>query len=292
MNRLVLLLVSGCLWAAMMFALFDREIRPYFEYQQPPTYRMMLRDKRHPEMQRRFIYLAAQKIGDVESLLVPLPAGGCVMKTRFLMHMQPFLAMKLPDDRTYVSSEVRVDDTFQLSKFDMRVSILGMPISLAGERRGDKLHVKSDLLLPGMGGESIVDFPRDAILSDNFLPYQGGARLTEGKKWRIRMIEFDNLLSFGKPKDLGFRDVYAVVVGREPVEHRGRDVSAFKVDVRKNANDERETYSLWVDDQGTVLKQLTMINKLACTIVLDESRVLEVGEASVYEWTVLPPRGR
>ena len=39
MNRHVWLLLSGSLWAVMMFFLFQQEIRPYFEYQAPPSYR-------------------------------------------------------------------------------------------------------------------------------------------------------------------------------------------------------------------------------------------------------------
>src|SRR5207247_2442226 len=108
----------------------------------------------------------------------------------------------------------------------------------------------------------LLDFPRDATLSDNFLPYQGGSRLSEGKKWKMKILDVGSLVSAAQNEKVGFTEYYAAVTSRETVTLRGRDVSAFKIEVRTQPNDERWAYLLWVDEEGTVLKQHMKINKL------------------------------
>ena len=95
-------------------------------------------------------------------------------------------------------------------------------------------------------------------------------------------------------EEKAFRDVYATVEGREVVPFREdkEPIEAFKVDVRKEANDELPAYSLWVNDEGVVVQQEMMINKLPCRIVLEEQRVLTAEEAKSYIWKVRRPTGR
>src|SRR5688500_6019988 len=111
MNRHVWLLVSGSAWAVMMFFLFQREVRPYFEYRQPPTYQSIFRDKKKAEVQKRAVYFAESRIGTAESLSEPLENGGHRMRSRLLMAMRPFGAPTLGDDRAYMTSEFRLDSS-------------------------------------------------------------------------------------------------------------------------------------------------------------------------------------
>jgi hypothetical protein len=291
MMRHAWLLVTGCVWAAMMFFLFEREVRPYFEYQLPPSYRLALRDKTAAEVQRRSITFSDGRIGDAETLLEPQKDGGTLMKTRVIMKMGPLSPLKLPDDRVYMNSEVRVDAAYQLAEFRMECRYQGIPMSVRGQRQGEKLFVKFSVpFLPN--DDRLVDLPRDAILSDNFLPYQGGGRLEEGKKWKMRFLDVGSLITVNSKQQLAFTEMYATVVGKELLKVNGRDVPAFKVDVKEQPNDEPEkwAYQIWVDDRGTVVRQLMKVNKLPCAITLDEQRTLTPDEARAHVWKVEPPR--
>jgi len=291
MNRHAWLLLSGCVWAVMMFLLFEREIRPYFEYQQPPTYRLLLSQKRQPEVQRRSVVFGAEKIGEAESLTEPLASGGYRLRSRILMKMQALATgVPLPDDRAYLASDVRVDAGFQLSEFRMTGQLQGIALGVSGDRQGDRLRVAYNLL--GLfKGDKLVDFPRDATLSDNFLPFQGGVRLSEGKKWRMKFLDVTSLATLNKGDNLGILELYAAVVGREVVQSRGRETPTFKVEVRKEPTQEYTDYIFWVDEEGTVVRQqMRMSNKLVCEIVLEHQQRLTADEAAAHSWAVQPPK--
>jgi hypothetical protein len=291
MSRHLWLLASGCAWAVMMFLLFQREIRPFFEYQAPPSYRQAHSRKTEPELEKRAIFFGTQRIGEAEALTEPLAAGGARMRTRVLMRMQNFFSnQKLPEERAYFASDLRLDAGFQLAEFRMDGFVRGIGVRIKGDRQGEKLcatYNLGDLLKDTV----LVDFPSDATLSDDFLPYQGGVRLTEGKKWKIRMIDIGSLIAPGKKGKVGLTELYAAVTGRERVQLlRGREVMAFKVEVRRDPNDERWPYLFWVDEEGKVLKQHSKINGLICEIVLEEERKMTAEEARTHEWSVTPPR--
>lgn len=274
-----------------MFLLFEREIRPYFEYQQPPTYRAMLAHKRQAEVQRRVVIFGGDRIGEAESLTEPLPAGGYRLRSRIRLRTKPFHpTLTLPDDRAYLASDVRVDSTFQLAEFRMTGSLQGMGVSVAGDRQGDRLHVSYKALGGLVSGDRLMDFPRDATLADNFLPFQGGVRLTEGKKWKMKLLEPFSFAAPNKKDQVGVTEMYAVVESREVITSREREVPAFKIEVRREPTQEYTDYIFWVDEEGTLLKQqMRMPNKLVCEIVLEHLQRLSEEDAASYAWTVQPP---
>ncbi len=286
------LLLTGLLWAVMMSLLFEREIRPYFEYQRPPSYEAVLAGRTQAEIQRRVIYFSdgRTRIGESETLIEPRAGGGASLRTRFVMKMAAFTTLKLPQDHVYLTSESTVDEQYRLAGFKLDCSIQGFPITLKGERQGGKLLVYYNLVLAK--GEKLVELPPDAMLSDNFLPYLGGSGLAEGKKWRIRMVDLGGLLTMGKNQELSFSEVFAVVEGREVVRAGGREQPCWKVTVREQANDEPEkwAYRLWVDEKGTVVQYMMKMNRLPCTIVLEEQRTLSPEAAKAHRWRVEPPR--
>jgi hypothetical protein len=290
MNRHVWLLLSGCFWAVMMFLLFEREIRPYFEYQQSPTYKTLLREMKDAVLERRSISFGQERIGEAETLFEPQVSGGHRMTTRLSMRMAPMMPMK-DDDRTFMGSTLTVDDRYQLASFEINAWLRGIRVTASGERQDEKLRVSYNFLL--MRGEQVMDFPRDATLADSFLPYQGGGALGVGKKWKMRILDLDNLISV-KGQQLSFTEMYAAVVAREPVPEREGAPEAFKVEVRENPNDEIEKYSFWVDDQGVVIKQVTMSKtakgKLPWTLILEERRSMPLPEARNYDWRIRLPR--
>jgi hypothetical protein len=289
MGRHTWLLVSGCTWSVMMFLLFEHEIKPYFEYQKAPTYQTMFRDKSRAEFQRRAVWFADKRIGDAESLSEPVEGGGYRMRSRMLMHMRSFGGPQLPDDRAYMTSEFRLDSNLMLADFRLNGNLQGIPVSAKGERQGDKMLLSYNLVILKKDG-LLVDFPRDATLSDNFLPYQGGGRLEEGKKWKIKMFDLGNLISMNKEHQVEMTELYASVVDREKPPSRGGDKLAWKVWIRKQPNDEFPMYELWVDEEGNLLEQHMKINKLPCRIVLDTRRDLLPEELKAFEWGIVPPK--
>ncbi len=273
----------------MMFLLFEREIRPYFEYRRPPSYRSMLRRKTEPEVERRAIRFGAEKVGESERLTEPLPGGGYRVRSRVSMDMRFALPAAVPGEaRTCLGSDLLVDGEFRLVRFEVEGGLKGVGLYVSGERQGERLKVCYRIL--GLEGEQSVDLPADATLADYFMPFEGGMGLAEGKKWKSRMLDLDGLLVPKGKEGMAFTEVYAVVVGREIVRSRGRDVYAFKVEVRKEPTQPLPVYTLWVDDEGVVVRQLMKINKLECEIALEERRMLSPREAGEYRWKVPPPR--
>jgi hypothetical protein len=290
MGRHLWLLVSGCAWAVMMYFLFDHEIKPFFEYQQAPTYQMIFRDRKQAEHQRRAVFFVDKRIGDAESLSEPVDGGGYRMRSRMLMHMKPFGGIQLPDDRAYMTSEFRLDSAYLLADFRLNGNLQGIPVSARGERQGDKLLLSYNLVILKKDG-LLIPFPRDATLSDNFLPYQGGGRLTEGKKWKMKLFDLGNLVSMNKDHQVDMTELYAAVVGQEKPPSRGEDKMAWHIVVRRAPREEEPwMYLLWVDDDGTVLEQHMKINSLICRIVMESRRSLTADELKSFEWGVQAPK--
>lgn len=290
MGRHLWLLASGCVWAFMMYLLFDREVRPYFEYQEAPTYKTIFRDVRQAEHQRRAVFFVDRRIGDAESLSEPLDGGGYRMRSRMLMHMKSFGGIQLPDDRAYMTSEFRLDSSCQLSDFHLSGNLQGIPVTARGERQGDKLLLSYNLVLLKNDGR-LVPFPSDATLSDNFLPYQGGGRLTEGKKWKLKLFDLGNLASLGKDQKVELTELYAAVVGQSKPPNRTEETLAWEVVVRRAPREEEPwMYLLWVDDAGVVLEQQMKINALVCRIVLESRHTLTPEQLKSFEWEVRSPK--
>jgi hypothetical protein len=288
MNRHVWLLLSGSLWAVMMFFLFQQEIRPYFEYQAPPSYRQSVGRVSRPEVQKRAVFLGRERIGDAESLVDPTAPGGPLLRSRFLMHLKPFGFPVPGDDRVYVGSDLHLDAAFELVDVRMQGQWQSIPFQMRGDRQEDRLRVVFELK-PLFRMERMVTFPREATLSDSFLPYLGGVKMAEGRKWKMKLFDVEGLASASGKSDAALVERYAAVTGRDLLELRGREVAAYRIEVRKEPNDERWAYLVWVDEEGTVLKQQSKLRGLICEIVLEEKRALSSDEARAYVWTVTPP---
>jgi hypothetical protein len=158
----------------------------------------------------------------------------------------------------------------------MRTTLMGTPLSVGGTRRGDKLAMEyAGLRLPGAPAE--VDFPPDRMMADGFMPYQGGLRLTVGKKWLVQTMDFSL-------QGLSPSVRFARVERREPKRWRGAYVPCHVVEIRKRESDELPWHTLWVDDEGTVLVEQMSFDRLVYTIVLEEKRALTPEEAAAWPW--------
>ena len=138
-NRHVCLLVTGCTWAVMVFFLFEQEILPYFEYQNPPTYRTMLRDREVAVIRRYTISLGTRGIGKAETVIRPLPTGGHFMESRMEIRMGMIIGSP---GRIVMKNEVRVDSDYRLSEFHLNSNTPAGRFKVTGSRQRDKLHVQ------------------------------------------------------------------------------------------------------------------------------------------------------
>lgn len=290
MVRNLLLLGSGVFWAVMMWLLVEREILPYFEYHQPPTYRGLLRDTRAAESRRYAIQFGTELIGEAESLTSP-QEDGTLMRTRMWMRSSAFSPFPLPDDLVTLRNDVRVDEDYRLRELELRARMSGIKVRVDGRREGEEqFRVKYNLLL--LKDEHVLDLPEEGMLSNDFLPFQGGTSLRVGKKWKVRMLDVGDLYSLRRSKKLTPRELYAMVDAREVVECLGgRRRMAFRVLLRRDPTEEVPSYTAWVDEEGVVVRQERILNKRKVVIVLEERRKLSEEAASDFEWTVeLPER--
>ncbi|MBI2933058.1 MAG: hypothetical protein HYY16_15550 [Planctomycetes bacterium] len=272
MNRAAFLLVTGVFWAVMMAALVKREVLPFFEYETAPSYRTMLRGLEQPQMERRAVYLGGERRGQAETVTEPRSNGHFRARSRMDLKVDagPLGAMPLR-----LRTEVNIDPAYQLSDFSLVTEVLGAPIRVSGVRRGEKLLINYGTpLAKGMPSE--IDFPRDMTLSDSFLPYAGGVKLSVGKKWRIQML--DMALS-------GVQTVtaFARVERQETIKWRGADVPTVVVEIRRRENSELPWQTLWVDEKGVVIMEQMTFDRLLYSIVLEEKRTLTPEEARAWE---------
>lgn len=274
MTRAIVLLATGTFWVVMMTALVKREILPHFEYQAAPTYRTMFRNRRTPELERRTIYLGSEKRGSVEALFEPLENGHYRTRTKFEMTVA---VPRVGDFAMSLFTEVGVDPTFQLSDFVIASKSLGMPIRVAGMRRGDKLRMNYGTMKLKSAPEE-VDFPKDMTLSDGFVPYAGGVKLSVGKKWKLQTMDVSLT---GLTPAVAF----ARVERREAKRWQGREVPTYVVEIRKRESDELPAHTLWVNEEGVVVLEELSYDKLLYRIVLDEKRTLTADEAKAIPWS-------
>jgi hypothetical protein len=141
-----------------------------------------------------------------------------------------------------------------------------------------------------MKGDLLVPFPKDATLADSFVPYQGGGRLEDGKKWKMRIFDPGSVISAAKDKKVEVSELYATVVGREKPPTRQGEQAAWVIEVRREPAEPVWDYLIWVDDDGLVLEQHMKINKLLCRVVLEERLRLNPDEAKSHAWKVEAPR--
>ena len=285
LNRHLWLLATGSIWAVMVYFLFEQEILPYFEYQKPPSYRSLLRNQDKAVVRKYVVSLGTQRIGEAETMIRPLAGGGHYMENRMSMRTAAFTPIKLLDDRFVMKNEVRVDADYRLTEFLLQGRISGIPIKAQGTRLDDKLNVSYRFLK--FRDTQVFNFPDDATLTNEFFPFQGGAMLAVGKKWKMKMIDAASMVSLSKKNRLALKEVFASVVGREMVEvGDGQMVDAYVVEVRRRATEELPSYRVWVNDAGTVIRQRSKFRKLEYDILLQEETVMTAEEAITYKWGI------
>lgn len=267
MTRLLVLGGSGLLWAAMMVALFRREVFPYFEYQAPPSYRDVLKDLRAGELTRGEILAAGVRVGEIETLAERLFDGNYRMRTRATMKARILGTGDQATDEVplKLKSESIIDLLYRLNRSWFEID-MGFGIArIEAARQDNFLNVK---LLFGHGSRTSggvsqkLEFPKEGMIGDMFQPFPGGGSLFVGKKWKIPTIT----LSATGPS-VGW--LYASVTEREIILWNNREVDTFRVEIRTEPTEEkRPTHISWCRSDGVALKQQMTFQTLVYEIVL------------------------
>ena len=296
MNRLTVLLVSGALWALMTFRLVEREIVPYLEYMEQPTYGTLLRGKLEPEVKIYDIYhMISNRIGTSEVMVRPGEKAGWVIESRMKMYTELMLKdWKIPVNHQAVSETV-IDEAYKVSRMSMDGSTMGMKFSMNGIRRGTALDLAYDMGLLGKGS-MMVDMDDESMIGDSFSPFLGGGRLWKGKHWKLQVLDTFSLVGMGGSKGgVNKKVVYAEVEGRAILRWQGQDVYCWVVHVRETPHSELPMYTLHVTDDGTVLSTRYYMGKggdMSFEIRLRDKRRLSPEEARDWNWSVPSGKGR
>ncbi len=291
MTRLLILGASGLFWAAMMVALFRREVLPYFDYQAPPSYRDVLKDLAVAELTKGEIQAAGVRVGEVETMAERLFDGTFRLRTRAALKAR-ILGSGAPDARERATdtlmirlkSETIVDALYRLNRTWCEIDVGFGAVTILANRDGEKLNVKLNF---GQGNRILgamsqtVDVPKEGMIGDLFQPFPGGGSLYVGKKWKIPTMSAD----LTGPK-LGW--LYAAVTDREKIEWNGiKDVDTFRVEIRTEPTEEkRPTHISWCRDDGIALKQQFTFQSLVYEIVFLSRVSRSRGEAIGWGRTV------
>jgi hypothetical protein len=286
-TRALVLAVTGIFWAYMMSEMLQREIVPYFEYQASPSYRTMLRERAQRELVRRTIRIGTEHIGEAVTVIYPGPGGGTHQFTDLKLSLRGMLPMlrldqKLPQalDKISIQTRVFIDVAFQLESFSSSGDLL-VPVQIEGRRQGDVVQITYQI--DRVRGSVELPFDKLSMLAGLSSPMEGVGKPALGKRWKIQTLDVE--LWSAKPR---MTTVFAQIVEREYMDHKGKKVLAFRIDVRRKLDDGRPLSQVWVDDQGEVIvEQMDVLGRIPCTIELEEKRSLTAGEVS--EW-VSPKR--
>ena len=173
--------------------------------------------------------------------------------------------------------KIVVDREFQLLSFQTRAQIGGMVTTAKGRRDRGGLVVEYNVVANGLvwarGKKQMKDFPKDMTFADEMIPYQGGGGLWEGKRWKIK------ILRPGIPTDDSslLADAFCVVSDQEPLVWKEKKVDVYRVEIKWVPDPEGDRvpdYTLYVDEEGRVLKQEMKFLEHALETVLDEDRIL------------------
>ena len=287
MSRIIVLAASGAVWLGMMVALFRREVLPYFDYQQPPSYRDLYRELQFAEFTKGDIQAAGVPIGTIESFAERQPEGTVRVRTWASMRARiqgPETGDEEGRGTTQIplnlKSETVIDALYRLQRTWCEIDVGFGTATIEGVRKDDLLHMKFSVgqglaVLGGMSQK--VEVPKEGMIGDMFQPFPGGGALFVGKKWKIPTMTAD----LTGPK-LGW--LYAAVTEREVIQWMEQRVDTFRVEIRTEPTEEkRPTHISWCRDDGIALKQQFTFQSLVYDIVFVSKQ--SVGRGQAYAWS-------
>ncbi|MBI2901756.1 MAG: hypothetical protein HYY17_16345 [Planctomycetes bacterium] len=290
MGRALFLLGAGCFWAVMMAQLVRREVLPYFEFRDPPSYRSYLRTVSNPEVTKFAVTMSGAPVGEIESVVLPESDGGA--------QLREWVRLEMPDAKgdkktLVLASRTTLGTDRRFLRYDSRATLveLPVPVSFVAVRNGNRMRVTLDAKFFRRDVDDIP-FDDDAMLSDGIVPYFGG-RLSVGKKWRVKTLDMRGVGAGGDAGRVSTTDLYATVEERETILYQGRHVTCHKVFFRRRPTQDEEAMShiVYVNDSGVVLAITLFVGRYVLDVRLADKRALPYEEARDWKTTVAMPAG-
>lgn len=271
--KLAILAVTAAVWSLTMFRLLEDEVFVYWDFQETPTYRTILRDRTKTEIRTMSIFQGEKKVGSIESRIIPRKDGTSVIST------ESSITVDLPIGRApriAMTSVSRIDREYRIIDFHAHLRIAGLAgAELVGKRKEGGLEVSART--PIGSWVSVVPYEMEETISDGFLPIFSAPHLSIGKKWRIKTVEAD-------PTSGGFSYVtlWASVELKDFQAWNDKLVEAYLVEIRRNLGDENPLYTLMIDEEGMILSQEMNILGSRFRVLLDDRRFVDPEESE--EW--------
>lgn len=292
MNRVTFLLLAGIFWAIMTALLVQREILPYLEFQDPPSYRSFLRGIAEPEFTHQKIYMSGKEVGEIETLIVPRADGTFEIRSWARFEM-PDLPAPIPDKNVYSASRTEIDRSYLMSRQISRTQVLGLSMTAQAQRTGEKMRLTVDV--PLLGKPKVydnLDFAKDEMLADPFVPYFGG-KLSVGKKWKAKTLDVTSVSPSTDLSKIGANDLYATVEERKRIRYQGKEVDCYEVVFRKRPTPDEDAIShiVYVNDSGVVIQTTLFLGKFVYNICLLDKRSISADQASTWKTSIEFPPG-
>lgn len=268
MSKLTFLGAVSVLWLFMNYLLYQKEISPFLEYEEPPSYEAILKDKRSGEVSKWGFYEGTERLGELTTTITP-NSEGYQIYTNVDFAISATASQGLLYGKIISIVQTNVDDKFQLidSNIITRYPAFNIEMGVKCKRKGEKLHF--EYYTPIGSGEDTIDFPKEATLASDFLPIYGTDKLKIGKKWELKMTNFDFLSGSIKPIPL-----YVSVEAKEEHLWQDKKVDAYRVEIKKAPTKNLSLYTLWITEDGTVIEQQFWFNNSHYFLRLEEKKPL------------------
>jgi hypothetical protein len=248
------------LWAGTMSWLMVARILPPFFHGEPPTHGMLL--GKGPVCWE--IGYNDHNVGHAVSQAVPGALGTTEIHSRVLLEeidigrLAPQWMSSLVRGVGEVSLDIRtalvLDSLNNLSSFDTKVRLNDLPLvmKVSGRVVGPELRMK--IQSGEVTHEISYPVPSCALLTSELVPEPKLLQVYVGRKWQQEVFS-----PFRPPGD-ALEILQAEVVDERVIDHRGERIHARKIEYRTLsaagvATDKTLRASLWVADDGTVLRQ-------------------------------------
>lgn len=230
--------------------------------------------------------------GQIDSIVSLDDAPAEEMLNEFFGPANQLIKMALRDFRTNsltlrLTNTMFVDYSGRLESFQSRVYVgeIGDLFKLAGSTTGTTLKIDVTTLgefWPQSFPKKLLtrefELPSEAFVSDAFSPPTELVNLRVGQSWHYHTYR---ALSPNQPLQRVEANVESVV----EIGWHGRQVTVFVVALRNVQNDlsvaDEEIGKMWVNSDGTVLKQSLRFGNLEILFLRDESGSEANGKASV-----------
>jgi hypothetical protein len=259
-----LLGITGLLWIYTGFLLFDKEIKPFLEYKITPSYKTLLKGRIKAERKRATIYIGGKEAGNYMRFIKPKPNGSYEIQIKLDLDLPQIGVVENIKVSSIFSSII--DPEYRLESASATLNVKAgawfFNMHISGKRVDDKLALFYSS--PLGRGQKVIDLPKDTLLTDNFVPFQGSKFLAVGKKWRMECFDF-NILE----KKVGTTTLWCVVEEIEKYKTKQGEIPAYRIEIKRDPTITIPDHFIYVDMNGEVLEETFNIGKWQFRVVFE-----------------------